>query len=130
MKRPLFTRWDLIVFAAFEAMAIAVAVFVSTGWQLPAFVVGAASLGLLAAAFFRFTPAGRRIAASVPHSTDPPPRWLMIVVMVVVLVVAEVLFRALGADNTSGWFGVGIGLWLPTLRILDRWWTTRAGVPA
>lgn len=118
------------MFAAFEAIAVAVAVFVSSGWQLPAFVVGVLSLGLLGAAFFRFSPAGRRIAASLPHSTASPPRWLMIVVMVVVLVVAEVVFHALGAGNSSGWFGVGMGLWLPALRILDRWWTVGAGVPA
>jgi hypothetical protein len=127
---PLLSRWDMIVFGALEALAIALVVFVPAGSQWWAFLAGVGVLAAAGAAFLRLAPAGRRMAATRPSAAMTAPWWVILGGCVVTMTGALVVFRLLGGGDSFGWIAIAMGIWLPVSRATDRWWTLRADASA
>lgn len=129
MRQPLVHRSALVVFAAYEAMAIAVIVFVPSGWQFVGIIAGAFILVLVAAAY-RLTPEGREMAKARPPASASAPWWLTVVTCTLTVVCVGHVFRLLGAGHSYGWFGAALGFWIPVTQIVDRWWSSRTTLTA
>jgi hypothetical protein len=124
MRQPLLHRSELIVFAAYEAMAISVIVFVPSGWQFVGIIASLVAIVLVAAAY-RLTTKGRETAKARPPASASAPWWLTVVTCTLTIVAVGIVFRLLGAGHSWGWFGAAFGFWMPVSWMLDRWWSSR-----
>jgi hypothetical protein len=129
LKR-LWTRWDTITLAAYEALALPIAFFVHGDWQFLALIAGVLALVVVARPLIKHTERGAGLRASIPRGTRSAPFWVSILAGTVVMVAISLVLRALGAGHSDGWLLVSVGGINPAVNITDRWWTARARAPA
>jgi hypothetical protein len=127
VRTRLWTWWDTITLAAYEMVAVALALLVPDSWQLPVFVVAMGMLFLAIRAFLRHTERGVRIRTSQPSEAVSAPLWLMLLAGLGIALPLGLLVRALGAGDSYGWTMIAAGGWIVSFRIADRWWTDRVG---
>jgi hypothetical protein len=127
VRTRLWTWWDTITLAAYELVAVAIALLVPDGWQFPTFIGALALLFLAIRRFLRHTKLGVRIRASQPSDAVSAPMWLMLLAGLGIAVPVSLLLRALGAGDSYGWTMIAAGSWIVSFRVADRWWTARVG---
>jgi hypothetical protein len=121
MTRGLVNRWDLVLFLAYEAVALPVALLPTRMWQFAGFIGGMTALGIARRAY------RRRHPGSFPASPDDAPFLLHLVVGVPLIAGPLLLLSQLGAGDTLGWFLVAWGVYFTLQEPIDRAWGRRGG---